>query len=441
MKKKEQHPELTWWKLSLIGVGCIIGTGFFLGSSIAIDKSGPAVIIAFILAAIGTYIVFDAMARMTVEYPEKGSFRTFAKKAFGKETGFGTGWVFWTSETLIMGSQLTALAIFTQFWFPGMPLWLLATIYAVIGLAIILMGVDDFERVENLFGIIKVAAIVMFIIIGLLALFGVLDVTGGKTERGVLDVFFEKGTLGLWAALIYAFYTFGGIEVMGLMATELKDKNDAPKSGRLMLIVLSIMYVVAIGLVLLLVSWKDVTKDESPFMTALNDYNLPFVPHIFNGMLIIAGFSTMVAALFAVTTMIVTLAKDGDAPCLFAKKGRLSVPLPALALTAGGLGASIIISLIFPGKIYEYITTAAGLMLLYTWFLILLSFWKLMKKNMWDQIKMYVGAILILLAVSGTLLDGTSRPGFYVSLLFLLIIGGTAFYRHVKGARTNDGAS
>ncbi|WP_349409839.1 amino acid permease [Pseudalkalibacillus sp. SCS-8] len=439
MKKTTQHTELTWWKLSLIGIGCIIGTGFFLGSSIAIQKSGPAVILAFLAAAVGTYIVFDAMARMTVEYPEKGSFRTFAKKAFGSAAGFGTGWVFWTSEMLIMGSQLTALAIFTQFWFPSLPLWLLASIYAVIGLGIILMGVDDFERVENLFGIIKVAAIVMFIIIAFLALFGLLDAEGGgRSSASIAGGFFEKGMVGLWTALIYAYYAFGGIEVMGLMATELKDTNEAPKSGKLMLIGLSILYVLSIGLVLLLVSWQTISKDESPFMTALNDYNLPFVPHIFNAMLIIAGFSTMVAALYAVTTIIVTLAKDGDAPKAFAKKGKLSVPGPALMLTAGGLVASIVISLIFPNRIYEYITTAAGIMLLYTWIIILVSFLKLMKVSTWDGIKISIGGMLILLAISGTLWNGNSRPGFYVSLLFLVLIVIAAGYRHFKRKAASD---
>ncbi|MCF6136440.1 amino acid permease [Pseudalkalibacillus berkeleyi] len=433
MKKCVDAPALSWWQLSLIGVGCIIGTGFFLGSSIAIQKSGPSVLIAFFLAAVGTYIVFNAMARMTVEYPERGSFRTFAKKAYGKSAGFGAGWIFWTSEMLIMGSQLTALAIFTQVWFPSLPLWLLATVYAVIGLTIILLGVDDFERVENIFGLIKVAAIIMFIIIGSLALFGVLEVKKESVmEQQGLGTYFEKGTIGLWTALIYAFYTFGGIEVMGLMATELKDKGDAPKSGKLMLIALAVMYKVSIGFVLLLVSWKEISIDESPFLTALNDYNLPYIPHVFNGMLIVAGFSTMVAALYGVTTMIVTLSKDGDAPKAFSKKGRLDVPVPALVLTAGGLIASIVISLIFPEKMYEYITTAAGLMLLYTWLLILLSFVKLMKKNMWDWMKISLGGVLILLAVSGTLFDETSRPGLYVSLLFLIIIGSTAWLRNLK---------
>ncbi|WGI63523.1 hypothetical protein QEN29_25260 [Escherichia coli] len=47
--KEEQ--SLSWWQLSLIGVGCTIGTGFFLGSSIAITKSGYSVCISFLLAS------------------------------------------------------------------------------------------------------------------------------------------------------------------------------------------------------------------------------------------------------------------------------------------------------------------------------------------------------------------------------------------------------
>lgn len=79
--KEEAH--LTWWQLSLIGVGCIIGTGFFLASSIAIQMTGPSVILAFIMAACATYIVFEALAKMSANDPQKGSFRTYAKKLMG----------------------------------------------------------------------------------------------------------------------------------------------------------------------------------------------------------------------------------------------------------------------------------------------------------------------------------------------------------------------
>ncbi|HEY0827471.1 MAG TPA: GerAB/ArcD/ProY family transporter, partial [Bacilli bacterium] len=128
--------KLRWWQLSLLGVACTIGTGFFLGSGIALKIGGPSAIISFILAAFGTYFVFDVLSRMTVDDPQKGSFRSYAKKAFGRWAGFSSGWVYWCSELLISGSQMTALAIFSRFWFPDIPMWVFSTGYALAGLTV-----------------------------------------------------------------------------------------------------------------------------------------------------------------------------------------------------------------------------------------------------------------------------------------------------------------
>ncbi|UFT99710.1 amino acid permease [Radiobacillus kanasensis] len=421
---KGSQKKMKWWQLSLLGVGCIIGTGFFLGSSIAIRQAGPAVLVAFLFAALATYIVFDSLAQLTAEQPQKGSFSAYAKKAFGHWAGFSNGWVYWSSEMLIMGSQLTALGIFTQFWFPNMPLWLLATIFGVLGLLVVLTGINGFERFENIFAVVKVAAILMFIIIACLALFGVFEgdqePAGAPTTYGQ---FLSNGWMGLWTSFIYAFYAFGGIEVMGIMANELKDPKEGPKSGKVMLSLLTTIYLISIGLALYLVSWDTFTTEDSPFVVALEQYNLSFVPHVFNGALVIAGFSTMVASLYAITTMLVTLAKAGDAPKALSKVGKKNIPYRALSLTTSGLILSIVVSLLLPDKIYEYLTTAAGLMLLYTWLFILLSFRKLMDLAAKGKIFNVVGMLLIILAVFGTLFDQASRPGFFISLLFLVLIG------------------
>ncbi|MFS0865191.1 amino acid permease [Fredinandcohnia sp. 179-A 10B2 NHS] len=419
MAKKKSEKKLKWWQLSLFGVGCTIGTGFFLGSSIAIRTTGPSILIAFVLAAIGTYFVFDALAKMTAKKPEKGAFRTYAKQAMGRWAGFSIGWIYWSSEMLIMGSQLTALSIFTKFWFPDIPLYIFAAVYAVLGLGVLLIGSNGLSRLENIFALIKISAILMFIIIALLAVFGTID---GTRDPQMPADYFPKGIIGLWSAFIFAFYAFGGIEVMGLMATELKNKNDAPKSGKIMILLLTIIYLLSIGLAVMLVSWKVFTGEESTFVVALKNYNIPLVADIFNGALIIGGFSTMVAALFGVTSILVSLAEDGDAPRFFAKKGKLKVPLPAFILTASGLVTSIILSLLMPDSIYEYITTGAGLMLLYNWLFILLSANRLLKPGMMDRMKYYMGMLLILLAVSGTLFNKEIRPGFFISLGFVTII-------------------
>ena len=65
--KDSEDGNLSWWQLSLIGVGCTIGTGFFLGSAIGIKITGPSIVFSFILAAIGTYIVYSLLAKMTVK--------------------------------------------------------------------------------------------------------------------------------------------------------------------------------------------------------------------------------------------------------------------------------------------------------------------------------------------------------------------------------------
>ncbi|MFI8688223.1 amino acid permease [Rossellomorea sp. NPDC077527] len=433
MSKCTDQRNLSWWQLSFIGVGCIIGTGYFLGSAIPIQRAGFSVLIAYLIAGIGTWMVFQALAKLTAEHPEKGSFRTYAKKAFGPWAGFSNGWVYWSAEMLIMGSQLTALALFAQFWFPGIPLWIFTAGFAGLGLVIILLGVKKVEQMENLFGLMKAAAIVMFILVGVAALFGWLG--GGESSReqyspiqGMLPL---EGK-GLWLALLFAFYGFGGIEVMGLMAKELKDPKDAPKSGNIMLVTLTFLYVVSFYLVLKLVPIEALNPNESPFLTALKQYDLPWVPHVFNSILIIAGFSTMVASLYAVTTMLVTLAEEGDAPHIFAKKGRWSIPLPAFGLTIFVVFVSIIVAMILPERLFEYVTTAAGLMLLYTWIFILASFLKLMSKTAWNLIQSIIALFLIVFAISGTLFDHVSRIGFYVSIGFIILIAAAAFFKRKK---------
>lgn len=441
-QSQQGEKMLEWWQLSLIGVGCIIGTGYFLGSGLGIKITGPSMLFAFIFAAIGTYVVFDALSKMYAKDPQKGSFRSYAKKAFGRWAGFSSGWVYWFSEMLIMGSQLSALSLFTKFWFPNIPLWVFASVYAVLGIIVVLSGTKGFERMENIFAIVKIAAILMFIILATAGVFGVLD--QGKDVFNIprrTKEILPAGIKGLWSALIFAFYAFGGIEIMGIMSVRLKNKNDAGKAGKIMILLLTVIYILSIGFAVTMVPHHNFNAKESPFVIAMGNYKLAFFPHVFNGALIIAGFSTMSASLFAITSMLMTLAEDGDAPKLFAKKGILKVPIYALALTIGGLITSIILALVMPDSIYEYITTAAGLMLLYNWLFVLISVQKLIRLSMWGHVKRFVGIILILLAVSGTLLHNTIRPGFMVSVGFVVLIGIASLIIHFVSKKKNKPSS
>lgn len=427
--------DLKWWQLSLIGVGCTIGTGFFLGSAIGIKITGPSIVFSFILAAIGTYIVYNLLAKMTAEDPQEGSFCYYANKAYGQWAGFTCGWNYWSSNILIMGSQLTALSILSQFWFPNVPLWIFASGYAVLSIGVVLTGNKGFDKVEDLLAIIKTAAIIMFIIIAVAALMGWfnLDARDPLIPKSTQKLF-PEGLKGFWSSLIYAFYAYGGIEVIGLMATRLKKKEDAPKAGIIMLILLVIIYVLALGLAVLMASHGAFHEKESPFVTALAKYDLSFFPHVFNAAIIVAGFSTMTASLFGVTTLLVTLANDGDAPKVFSKKIEKwkQLPLPSLLLAVVGLIASIVTALLLPGKIYEYITTAAGILILFNWSFIIISAFKVLEMKVIGKLVAFLGIALILAAVSGTLMEKSIRMGFFISIFVVILIGAIALFLQKK---------
>src|SRR5258708_700513 len=109
---------------------------------------------------------------------------------------------------------------------------------------------------------------------------------------------------------------------MGIMAAELRNPKEAPKSGLFMIVTITVLFILSIGLALLLTPLDQITTQESPFVSALKDLKYHLLVHIFNGVLIIAGFSGLVASLYSVTLMMSMIADDGDAPKLFTKRTR-----------------------------------------------------------------------------------------------------------------------
>lgn len=440
LEQKNHSGHMSWIQFALLGVGFTTGTGYFLGSSMAIEKAGLYVILEFVLAAIGTYIVFDALAQLFVNRAEEGSFRVYAKQAFGPWAGFCNGWIYWISEILILGSTLTALGIFTQYWLPSVSLWILSSAYAVAGVFMVAVGVRGFARIENVLSGVKVAAILVFIGVALYILISKrADVRVQAWHTPSLNMLFGGlGAVRVWTSLIFCFYAFGGIEVLGLMATELDKPKHIFRAGRLMMISLTVLYVVSVGFATLLIPKSKLNGAKSPFMMALQPYQMSILVHVFNGVFIVAGFSVLIASLYSVTRMLVSLAEDGDAPRVFRRKPESQfkdLPLVALSFTTFCLLVSLFLTMVVPKHVYEHITTAAGIMLMYTWAFILLSHRRILNLGTFGHLKFVFGLSLIGLAVIGTVFDKASQIGFFVSVVVISLIATVAFIKHGKSVR------
>lgn len=423
---------LSWQQLSLIGVGSIIGAGFFLGTGLSIRTAGPSVLIGYMIAGITTFIVFASLAQMTANDPQPGSFRAYARIAFGRSAGFLSGWVYWLSGVLIMSSEIVALSTFTEYWFPNVPLGVFAIAYAALGFVINFLGVRNFSQVESTFAIVKLAILVGFIVFGALFVFGAIHpaTTAAAATAGV-HPWFPHGFKGLWSAMVIIFFSFGGIEVVGVTASELRRKEDIMKSGTALLLSLVLIYVLALYLVLRMADWHGLSEATSPFVTALSAFSIPYLDSLFNLVIISAAFSTMVGALFSISRIVVSLAEDGDAPRGLAALNRRGVAWKSLLLTAAALAVSIGCSYVLPNTMYEYVTTAAGVMLILNWILILAAYLKLHasqhpahkpRRTIVHPYAAYVAIGFILVALSGALLHRNERIGLCLSAALIVIV-------------------
>jgi L-asparagine transporter-like permease len=393
-------------------------------------------LIAYLIGGVIAFLSFSALAEMSVNDPQPGSFRTYARIAFGHRMGFVSGWMYWISGVLIMSSEVTALSIFTRYWFPHVPLWIFAIIYSVLALGINLLGVNNFGKIESLFAIVKISTLVIFILFGVLLLTRIISPNHLSMHPASVfnsESLLPHGVTGLWSSMVFALFSYGGLAIIGISSNELKVKRDVSKAGIGLIIALLFLYVISLFLVVSMVSWTKISQGESPFVTALSTFNIPFIGTIFNIIIISASFSTMVGSFFSITQVLKSLAKDGDAPRILAETNKRQVPTKALFLGVSGLAVSIILSLLLPNTVYEYITTAAGVTLIINWVIIMASQIKnrrnytlssrpLTFKMLGAPYSSYIGICLIIISLIGALIPISERIGLLVSLGIIVII-------------------
>ena len=108
----------------MIALGGAIGTGLFLGSTIAVRIAGPAVVISYLLGAIVAWLMTRAVGQLTVRHPTAGSFGVHAEIYLGSLAGFTVKWSYWFAITISIGGEAIAIGLYTQHWLPNLPLWI-----------------------------------------------------------------------------------------------------------------------------------------------------------------------------------------------------------------------------------------------------------------------------------------------------------------------------
>src|SRR5215467_14188965 len=131
-------------QVAMIGLGCTIGTGLFLGSAISVNLAGPAVVLSFLAGALVALTVMWALAEMAVEHPAPGSFGLYAEMYLHPWAGFAVRYTYWLCLVMVVGLEVVAAAIYCAFWFRTVPAgaWILG--FSVLLVFVNTLSIEDF---------------------------------------------------------------------------------------------------------------------------------------------------------------------------------------------------------------------------------------------------------------------------------------------------------
>ena len=365
--------------MTMISLGGIIGAGLFVGTGPILNQAGPATILTYLFTGCILILIMRMLGEMAVALPTVGSFSDYSRMALGNWAGFSIGWLYWYFWAIVVGFEATVAAGILGQYVNVAP-WLISLILVLALTATNLYSVGSYGEFEFWFAGIKVAAIVIFIVLGALFVIGLWP--GGGGGMGLSNLydqggFFPNGGLVMFSGIVTVIFAFVGAEIVTIAASESNEpsRNVARATNAVIYRVL-LFYVVSVFFVAAIVPWdttfaEDVIK--SPFTVAFERMGIPFAPDLMNFVVLTAVLSVLNSSLYTTSRMLFALTRHNDAPRFFTNTTARGVPIWAiLAGTSFGY-VSVAIYYFFPADVFTWLINASGAIALFAYLLIAIS--------------------------------------------------------------------
>lgn len=432
----------------MIGLGGAIGTGLFAGSALAINYAGPAVLVSFAIAALIAVVMVLSLSEMAVVHPAAGSFGVYAELYINPWAGFVIRYTYWAAQVIAVGGEAVAVGAYMSFWFPETPVWMWSVGFAFVLLYCNALSVKNFGSIEYWFSLIKVVAIVAFIIVGLAHILGIgFAPVGLHNLTGLPGGFMPNGLHGVWMAVLLGVLAFNGIEVIAVTSGETADpQTTIPAALRTMMARLFLFYILALAIVVTMVPWTVTGTQmvkESPFVAVFRDSGIRQAAGIMNFVVLTAALSSMNTNVYLCSRMLFSLSRGGYAPRLLGRLTANGTPLAAILLSGAGILATAAIS-VFTPKAYTYLFGVALFGAMTVWMLILVSHFGFRRRHDASQLPLrmpfFPFAQLLGLAVLASLLVTMAfDPDWNISWIcgvpWLIVLTAAYFIRR----RSRDG--
>lgn len=438
--------------LSMIALGGVIGAGLFVGSGAGIAAAGPSIVLAFAASGLLVMLVMRMLGEMSAAHPASGSFSVHAERALGPWAGFTAGWIFWVLLCVAVAAEAIGAAAIMLTWFPDTASWMWVALFMVVFCVTNLASVRNFGEYEFWFAALKVLAIVAFLVLGLLAIVGLLP---GNDAPGTSNLtgnggFFPNGTDGLIVGLLASIFAYGGLETVTIAAAESENPvRGVAKAVRTAMWRIAIFYVGSMLVIVCLIPWDDKSVLDGPYAAVLDHIGIPAAGEIMKVVVLIALLSAMNANIYGASRMSYSLVARGEGPAFL---GRISGGVPrrtVVASSAFGFFA-VLLSYWWPETVFTWLLNMVGAAVLVVWGFIAVA--QLRTRRQLEReapeklvVRMWAFPVLTWVAIAGMvgilllmLRDGETRVQLFFTAGLTLALAATGWLRQHRTSRQTD---
>ncbi|CAO3667116.1 unnamed protein product [Rhizopus stolonifer] len=366
--------------LAMISIGGVIGQGLFLSSGANLNAAGPAgSLIAYAIIGFIVYWVTFSLGEMATYIPVSGSFTVFCRRFVDSSFGATIGYNYWACWAIIVASELTAIPLIMSFWTDKVPSWAWSGMWLIIIFVLNLFGARSYAEAEYIFSIIKILAVVIFIIVGCITSGGLV----GNTTPHVVYGFkywndpgaFSNGALGVVNAFVLASFSMQGTEIVGITAGECENPvKQVPRAIKNVFWRILIFYLGSVFIMGMLIRYDDPRNLSSSSSVTVSPFTIVFelaglnsVAHIMNAVILITVLSCANSGMYVSSRMLCALANEGVAHKKLAHISSRGVPIYSLICTALVCLVTFATSFI-PGKaLFLVLTDLSGVAGFVTW--------------------------------------------------------------------------
>ena len=428
----ELHKGLNQRHLTMIAIGGVIGAGLFVGSGAVINDAGPAAFLSYAVTGVLIVMVMRMLGEMAVANPSTGSFADYARRALGGWAGFSVGWLYWYFWVIVVGFEAVAGAKILTYWIDA-PLWLLSLGLMILMTATNLFSVRSFGEFEFWFAGIKVAAIVIFLVLGSLYVLGIWpNKSIDFSNLTAYDGFFPNGIGAVFSSIVVVIFSMVGAEIATIAAAESKDPARAiAKATNSVIVRIAVFFVGSIFLLVVILPWNSNELGSSPYVSALKEMGIPYADHVMNAVVLTAVLSCLNSGLYTASRMLFVLAARREAPVNLITVSKRGVPMAAI-LTSTVVGfLCVIAAAISPEGVFLFLLNSSGAIILFVYMLIAVSQLILRRRTPPEklQVKMWLYPFLTIATIAAMLgvlvlmfLQDSTRPQLVLSVLAWIVV-------------------